>query len=573
MSAHLIPDPAVTPCSDPLAPGWLALSAAMTEEAPFVADRDDLVVTIAPGAGHGSPACFLPPHAAIEVDGAHFGALDPGTADPADPADRARYAAVWGLFTHECAHARHTRWSPPPEAPAGAVAAALLLEESRIEAAQLRRRPDDRHWLRASARKLILADLPTDPGMTARGAADTAGLLLARHDAGILEDTEVRHLRTTITGILGADTLATLRGIWRQAHTVADDDAAAMIELGRRWCAAAGLDPDETPSDTREPGPSDSTSPAGTATLAEAVRATVDNIDRHAATEPAPGSDTRPRRPADPAADDARRAAETVFDKSGSSRTGTAVLTAPRTPTPDERRAARRLARALTTAGVTDRHTTRTTSPVPPGRLRMRGALAADAQRAAGQIPTAEPFTRTHRRLAPAPPLRVGIACDVSGSMRRVAPATASAAWIMAHATRHTLTPADSATVIFGSHVQPITHPGTAPANVTEFGCRGSVEDLPRAINALDGALGLAQPGAARLLVILSDGKFHPWATTGGQTLLDRLRATGCGVLWLTTDDRDRPLHGATVHQLADPADTATVIGRAATTALRTATH
>ncbi|MEY8042751.1 hypothetical protein AB8O55_25375, partial [Saccharopolyspora cebuensis] len=459
-----------------------------------MADRDDLVVTIAPGAGHGSPACFLPPHAAIEVDGAHFGALDPGTADPADPADRARYAAVWGLFTHECAHARHTRWSPPPEAPAGAVAAALLLEESRIEAAQLRRRPDDRHWLRASARKLILDDLPTDPGMTARGAADTAGLLLARHDAGILEDTEVRHLCTVITGVLGADTLATLRGIWRQAHTVADDDAAAMIELGRRWCATVGLDPDETPADTGEPGhaesPSDSTSPdgtagraeaamlAGTATLAEAVRATVDNIDRHAATEPAPGSDTRPRRPADPAADDARRAAEDVFDstgagpgRSGHSRTGRTALAGRRAPTPGERRAARRLARALTTAGVTDRHTTRTTSPLPPGRLRMRGALAADAQRAAGQIPTAEPFTRTHRRLAPAPPLRVGIACDVSGSMRRFARATASAAWIMAHATRHTLTPAESATVIFGDHVRPITRPGTAPGHVTEFDC------------------------------------------------------------------------------------------------------
>ncbi|MEY8040071.1 hypothetical protein AB8O55_11755 [Saccharopolyspora cebuensis] len=400
-------------------------------------------------------------------------------------------------------------------------------------------------------------------------------------------------MRTTITGILGADTLATLRGIWREAHTVADDDAPAMIELGRRWCAAAGLDPDETPSDTREPGhaesPSNSTSPdgtaaraeaamlAGTATLAEAVRATADNIDRHAATEPAPGSETPPTRavgrPADPAADDARRTAGEVFDKSSGARAGATRLAGTRAPTPDERRAARRLARALTTAGVTERHTTRTTSPVPPGRLRMRGALAADAQRAAGQIPTAEPFTRTHRRLAPAPPLRVGIACDVSGSMRRFARATASAAWVMAHATRHTLIPADSATVIFGDHVRPITRPGTAPGHVTEFDCDDTFEDFPRAINALDGALGLAHPGAARLLVILSDGYFEPSVATSGQTLLDRLRATGCGVLWLTTEAIDRPLHGATVHQLADPADTATVIGRAATAALRAATR
>ena len=68
----------------------------------------------------------------------------------------------------------------------------------------------------------------------------------------------------------------------------------------------------------------------------------------------------------------------------------------------------------------------------------MRGALAADAQRAAGALPTAEPFTRTTRRAVPTPPLRLGIACDVSGSMVEFAGPVASAAWILAHAARHT---------------------------------------------------------------------------------------------------------------------------------------
>ena len=41
----------------------------------------------------------------------------------------------------------------------------MLLEESRIEAAHTRRRPDDRHWLRAATTELILADLtPPTPG-------------------------------------------------------------------------------------------------------------------------------------------------------------------------------------------------------------------------------------------------------------------------------------------------------------------------------------------------------------------------------------------------------------------------
>ena len=88
-----------------------------------------------------------------------------------------------------------------------------------------------------------------------------------------------------------------------------------------------------------------------------------------------------------------------------------------RPPTDPERVAARRVGRALSTAGVRDRVRTHTASAMPPGRLRMRGALAAAAQRAAGAVPTALPFTRTTRTTVPTPPLRLGIACDVSGSM------------------------------------------------------------------------------------------------------------------------------------------------------------
>src|SRR5690606_12303981 len=121
--------------------GWLALSAAATEEAPLIADRDDLVVTVAPGAGRGSPACFFPPHAAIEIDGVHLPAgVDPATAAPHRVGDRARYPAVWGLLVHECGHACHTRWDPPPGTPPSVASAALLLEESRMEGAHIRRR-------------------------------------------------------------------------------------------------------------------------------------------------------------------------------------------------------------------------------------------------------------------------------------------------------------------------------------------------------------------------------------------------------------------------------------------------
>jgi hypothetical protein len=127
--------------------------------------------------------------------------------------------------------------------------------------------------------------------------------------------------------------------------------------------------------------------------------------------------------------------------------------------------------------------------------------------------------------------------------------------------------------VIFGRHVQPITYPGTAPLNVTEFTAAGGYEAVDTAIDALDGALGLSRPDAARLLVIVSDGHYLQIPRTRGQHRIDRLRASGCAVLWLATSDTNNPLDGVTVHQLSDPTATAQAIGRAATTALRATTH
>ena len=72
----------------------------------------------------------------------------------------------------------------------------MELEESRIEAVQVARRPDDRRWLRASATHLILDESGlTDPartlGVSRADAGHAAALLLARVEAGILNPDEV----------------------------------------------------------------------------------------------------------------------------------------------------------------------------------------------------------------------------------------------------------------------------------------------------------------------------------------------------------------------------------------------
>ena len=177
--------PTATWLAAPAGP-WKKLSAAMTAEVPAIAGRP-VPVACAPGAGLGHPACYLPPVPVIEVDGRLLG-VAPAIANPASPADRQRYPVTWGALIHECAHAAHSTFCPPPAPAANWCEAAHQLEESRAEHQQVTRRPGDRRWLRATVTRLILDDFtaagadPSDP----RKAGSAAALILAREDAGIL---------------------------------------------------------------------------------------------------------------------------------------------------------------------------------------------------------------------------------------------------------------------------------------------------------------------------------------------------------------------------------------------------
>jgi hypothetical protein len=564
MTARTAPAPTARPA--PPKGAWLKLSAALAGQVPDIAGRPDLIVTCAPGAGHGAPACFFPALALIEVDGNCLG-VDPATADPASPADRERYRATWGALIHECAHAAHTRWSPPPAEAAAWAEAARMLEESRIEAAQTTRRPADRRWIRATITQLILADF-TAAGSAPSSPAEAgcaAALILARADTGILETTETGPVASAVTAVIGAPRLAALRKVWQAAHTAADDDARTMLKLGRRWCRILGIQPDTPPPPAPADAPGSAPSPVGRA-VAQAAAAITAAVAAENAPLPAgpPGKAAR-RAAENTARASAATAASAVFSPGGPP--GATVISGTREPREDEKAAARHLARALRGAAARDRVPVTVTSATPPGRLKMRAALAADAQRAAGALPTAQPFTRTARRHVPAPPLRVAIACDISGSMYEYAGPVASAAWILARAAA-AIPAATTATVLYGHAVTPLTWPGRAPARVTEFTATGNYEKFCDAVGALDGALGLSRPGAARLLVIVSDGDYKKTEPAGGQKRITRLAAVGCGILWLAPDTPSSPMTGARVITLTDPAASITAIARAATRAL-----
>lgn len=167
-----------------------------------------------------------------------------------------------------------------------------------------------------------------------------------------------------------------------------------------------------------------------------------------------------------------------------------------------------------------------------------------------------------------APPLQLAIACDISGSMEKLAKPVASAAWILARAAAH-LPDARSATVVFGESVRAVTYPRAVPTRVREFAARDRTEEFCDAVDALDAVLDLSRPGAARLLVIVSDGRYRPRQRDGGQRRIQRLVNAGCGVLWLVLDATTaRPLDGARTVTLTVPGDAADTIGRAAVRAL-----
>ncbi|WTW93448.1 VWA domain-containing protein [Streptomycetaceae bacterium NBC_01309] len=571
---------------------WLRISAELTGRLPALADRDDVLVTCEQITRSGAPAAFFPTLGQVEVARTVFAPHPPHGIRPAVFGDEDRYPTAWGALVHEAAHAAHSRWTAPDaQEGTAAASAAEMLEESRVERAHTARRPGDRPYLRRTVHDLILDDLGTRPPDTPWATAFAAGLILARRDAGILEAAESAPVEQAVTGILGTPTLAALAGIWAAAHQVADDDAEAMLDLGRAWCDAVG-----TPPAGPEPRLDDTAGTGPGGGLAAAIGQLAANIaaTEHAhaaaahaaATAEADAAQARIDARKDQAAR-ARKAADLakqVFapnagtvDPQRPRRRAPRLLDSPvtgtRAPTPAEKAAAGRLARGLRNAAYRERVETVSTSATPPGRLDMRAALARDAQRAAGATPTALPWRATQRRATPTPPLRVGIAVDVSGSMYEAAAPVASAAWILAKAAALTDPASRTATVAYDRHLTAVTRPGRAPHQVTVFRADGGGHALAAAIDALDAALDLTQPGAGRLLVIASDGVYDRPETRAAATRIAHLATTGCAVLHLHFDGTwgPHPIPGAPLLELADPATAADAIAKAAVAQVATA--
>lgn len=561
------------PLPDPQAGQWLRIGAALSDRLPELAERDGVMVICEAQTRSGAPAAFFPTEATLEIDRVLFAPLLPSSIDPTRVGDEANYPIAWGAFTHEAAHVAHSRWSVPSSLRGTASeTAAHLLEESRAERAHLARRPADRGYLRAALRALVVGDFGSNVPSGRWQVAAAAALVLARRDAGVLGAEESRPVEKAVVNVLGRGLLDALTVIWKAAHETDDDDEQTMMQHAKAWCRALGANPTRP-----EPVPD-----LAAGELAELVKAIGEVVATIAASGAAEARDQHVTQETsgghrEPKAGRATETAKGVFAPGGlpyvppGMKAGEwSPVSGTRPPTGTEKVAANRLARDLRAAAFREPTATAILSEVPPGRLNMRQAFIRQAQQAAGVPVTAPPWTRTVRRPSPTPPLRVGIAVDVSASMRAATAPMASAAWIIAKAAALIDPTSLTATVAYDTSVTAIIPPGRVPHRVTEFSAMGFGHSLAEAIDSLVGGLDLLSPGTGRLCVVASDGRYRSTEATRAAQRVAALRRAGCAVLWLAFAPEPRPLPGARLVELADPAKAATAIGKAAVAALVT---
>lgn len=547
-----------------------------------MAGRDDLLLECVwnadPVAGQpDAPAWFVPADLTVTLN-AHIGlqGADPAAVDPLTAAGRRGNPVLVGLLAHESGHAQSTRWPDDVGAglPAAVTRAVSLLEEPRIEYRQVTRRPQDRPFLRACASTLLDLNAFATGGSPVAdrwAAATAAALVLGRVDAGVLDPDDVDAVVPVLRHLLGEDDLQALTGLWRAALDLPDGDVEGLIDLATRWVAVVGEPPSEAEmprlgchlpaghgpagEDAAAPDPA-AADPAAdpsaadgassgqdplVAALDAALSAARDGAREELEAELSSGPDLAAeaaRAQTDEDDEAQRRARDTargVFGDVVSRGAAAVTLGAPRPPTEDERVLARAMGEALRRARFRDRSIVTRTSAAPPGRLSGREAMLGVAQRSRGALVTARPFRSTVRRRVPEPPVMLGIAIDVSGSMRWAEDIMATVAWAGAHAV--TSVHGRSASVVFGSGVAPLAHPGCPPTRVTPFCADAGWENFSGAFAALDGALNLTRGVGVRLLVVVSDGHFvAAGQPEAAQDAVTRMRRGGGHVLWIPGD-------------------------------------
>ena len=238
-----------------------------------------------------------------------------------------------------------------------------------------------------------------------------------------------------------------------------------------------------------------------------------------------------------------------------------------RKPTPAERQAATRLAQALRKVSYPTRAKTKVQSEEPPGRVKVREAARGVAQRQANVPQSTKPFVAIKRAKTEHTQIRVGIACDISGSMRVAEEPLAVARWVLADALHQVN--GEVATVLFGNDAHGVQAPRERLTDIEAFDHNGGSEDYVGGFSMLDSALDLIDGRGARLLVIITDGHFvRQDAVEYAEVTMDMCKRAGVAVIWMSMGgyfSRDDAFGHGTVVDAAhkSPIEVADMLGKA----------
>lgn len=175
-------------------------------------------------------------------------------------------------------------------------------------------------------------------------------------------------------------------------------------------------------------------------------------------------------------------------------------------------------------------------SEAPPGRLRGREAVRAAADRSAGRMTEATPWTRTRRIRQAHKPVRIGVLVDTSGSMGWAEEVIAEFSWAVSVAGNRI--GARVAALSYGDYVSPIVLPSEIPEKVVRYPANGGTEMYDPAAAAMDSYLGLSQnDGAFKLVFNVTDGHYvAPGMTAKSNYWARQWASGGTTTVWIGND-------------------------------------
>lgn len=585
---------------------WLPFGVQVGTQCNEWADRLDIIAFVGEGAGQGvAVAAFAPELAEMELNVKEaFGEeITPDLVpDFTERATHFEFPVVAGATLHEAMHARHTRW-PINEMfelrkSASTFAVSHLVEwfeETRIERQGRIHFPRNRAFLRSCALKLSINDADADERYKNSDPMNLSKLILlslARVDAGILDEMDVRKIHEVAVRAFGEELLTELQDLWVRAQKWnKDDDMSGLRKLAERWVelledAGHNTKPMviNMPGDPAGEGGGKAEGDGGMAgAVAEATEAMEDaaeDVELDAAGEAA-GQALEEHEEAERAAaaitdkeqDEADAAASKIFGGAGTgpskATTTRSKLVKTRPPSDPERAAAVVIARELERARYRERTQTRVRTALPPGRLAGRQAMLREVQRSQKRIITAEPFVTKRRRSVEDPNLKLGMMTDISGSMGQAMEPMAVTNYVMSEAGRRIR--ARVASVYYGNAVFPGLRPGDYHEQVQIYSAPDGTERFNLGFTALDGTLRLLQGTGARMLVVVSDLIHTAEEVSALRHWIKRCNETGVAVIILPASGRTESIYANTagldvriIEGAMDPVGVATRIGQVA---------